>query len=144
MTSLKSPRLLAAVGVLLTCGVLHASSAGFEFTALGVDLGKADQSGEVWKYKIKVSVGQTVTLVAQGMVAPRGAAPSPSEAEAAKWTFDDAALKLMPHEKAKFDKTKTVIALQPLKAGTTRVRFAGKILGYERQADITIEAVEKK
>ena len=37
-----------------------------------------------------------------------------------------------------------VIRLEPTSAGAARVRFAGKILGYERAYEILIDVVEKK
>jgi hypothetical protein len=135
---------LALVAVLAFAGILHASGAGFNLSAIGLDLGKADETGEVIRYKVKLEVGKTATLVAQGIVMPRGAPASPGEAEKAVWQFDEAAFQVVPHDKDKFDKTKTVVALKALKAGATRVRFAGTILGREQKYEIAVEIVEGK
>ncbi|HYH68545.1 MAG TPA: hypothetical protein VD866_27885 [Urbifossiella sp.] len=117
----------AAVTLLVACGLEHASGAGFRLSAAGLDLGQAeDESGEVPRYRLKVKVGETVTLVADGWVQPRGGQPAPGDIDAGAWLFDDEAFKLVPPEKAKGDKTKVVVALTSLKAGTTRVRFVGK------------------
>lgn len=137
--------LVVTVALLATAGVAHASGAGFTLSAAGADLGKPDdESAEVPKYRVKLGVGQTVTLTAQGVVMPRGAAAQPGEPDAAAWLFDDAAFQLTPHDKAKADRTKTVVALKALKAGQTRVRFVGNILGREQKYDILIEVVEAK
>ena len=72
-----------------------------------------------------------------------GGAPGPIEPDAGAWLFDDAVFQLVPHEKGKFDKTKCAVALKPLKAGTTRVRFVGNVLGYDRKVEIVVEVVEK-
>jgi len=115
-----------------TAGVVLASGAGFTLSAVGATLGKADDdNAEIPKYRVKVEVGQTLTLVAQGQVIPRGQPAQPGEPDAAAWLFDDAAFHLEPLEKGKADKTKSVIALKATKAGQTRVRFVGNILGYE-------------
>ncbi len=135
---------LTAAVVLSACGIAHASGAGFTITAEGKDLGKSDETGEIPVYRLKLEVGQTVTLVSQGVVTPRGATAQPSEADAAAWLFDDAALQLVRHDKMKADKTKTVVALKALKAGQTRVRFVGNILGYDRKYDVVVEIVEAK
>lgn len=135
---------LCAVFVLAAYGVAHASGAGFTITAEGKDLGKADETGEIPVYRIKLEVGQTVTFVSQGIVMPRGAAAQPSEADAAAWLFDDAAFQLVPHDKKKADKTKSPVALKALKTGQTRVRFVGNILGYDRKYDVLVEIVEAK
>ena len=87
----------------------------------------------------------------RGLVLPddgrRRRDPLPVEAQddidAGAWLFDDEAFKLVPPEKAKGDKTKMVVALTSLKAGTTRVRFVGDILGRYQKYDVMVEAVGK-
>ena len=135
---------LCAVLALAAGGSAHASGAGFTITAEGKDLGKADETGEIPVYRIKLEVGQTVTFVSQGVAMPRGAAAQPAEADAAAWLFDDAAFQLVPHEKKNADKTKTAVALKALKAGRTRVRFVGNVLGYDRKYDVIVEVLEAK
>ena len=90
-----------------------------------------------------MKVGETVTLVADGWVQPRGGAVAPGDIDAGAWLFDDEAFKLVPPEKAKSDKTKMVVALTSLKAGTTRVRFVGDILGRYQKYDVMVEALGK-
>lgn len=135
---------LMLFAVLATCGLARGSGAGFTVSAIGVDLGKPDESAEILRYKVKLEAGQTVTLVAQGVVLPRGAAAMPGEPDAAAWLFDDAAFQLLPHDKTKFDKTKAVVALKGLKTGQTRVRFVGNILGREQKYDVLVEIVEAR
>ncbi len=134
----------AAATLLVACGLAHASGSGLRFSAVGLDLGKVeDESAEVPRYRVKVKVGDTVTLVADGWVQPRGGAVGPGDIDAGAWLFDDEAFKLVPAEKAKSDKTRMVVALTSLKAGTTRVRFVGDILGRYQKCDVMVEAVAK-
>src|SRR5262245_14376995 len=136
--------LLALALVLAAATVVHASGAGFTLSAEGTDLGKPDESGEVPRYRAKLEVGRTVTLVAQGVLVPRGGPAEPGEPDAAAWLFDDAALQIVPHDKKKYDKTKVAVALKALKAGQTRVRFVGNILGREQKYDVLLDVVEAK
>ncbi len=134
----------AAVALAVACGLAQASGAGFRLSAAGAELGKAeDESAEVPRYRVKVKVGETVTLVADGWVQPRGGAVGPGDIDAGAWVFDDEAFKLVPSEKAKAGKTRVVVALTSLKAGATRVRFVGDILGRYQKYDVMIEAVGK-
>ena len=135
---------LCAVLALAAGGVAHASGAGFTITAEGKDLGEADETGEIPAYRLRLEVGRTVTLVSQGVVTPRGGAAQPAEVDAAAWLFDDAAFQLVPHGKKTADRTKTPVALKALKAGRTRVRFVGNVLGYDRKYDVIVEIVEAK
>jgi hypothetical protein len=136
--------LLAFVTGLATVGAVEASNAGFKLSAVGIDLGKPDdENAEIPKYKVKVKVGQTVTLVAEGVVFPRGGAAGPGDIDAGALLFDDAGFKLVPPEKVKSDKTKQVVALTALKPGPYRVRFVGDILGRYHKFDVMVEVVEK-
>jgi hypothetical protein len=135
--------LIAFATVLAALGAAQASGAGFKLSAVGVDLGKPDENAEIPTYKVKVKAGQTVTLVAEGVVVPRGGAAGPGDIDAGAWLFDDAAFKLVPPEKVKSDKTKMVVALTALKPGTYRVRFVGDILGRYHKFDVMVEVVEK-
>ena len=93
----------AAVALLVACGLAHASGAGFRFSAVGHDLRKAeDEAAEVPRYRVKVKVGETLTLVADGWVQPRGGAVGPGDVDAGAWLFDDEAFKLVPPETAKW------------------------------------------
>ena len=136
--------LTVILGVLLACGIAQASGANFRLSAVGVELGKPDdENADVPKYAVKVKVGQKFTLAAEGIVLPRGGNPSPGEIDAGAWLFDDEAFKIIPSEKVKFDKTKAVVSLEALKAGKTRVRFVGDILGRYLKYDVTVEVTEK-
>ena len=136
--------LFAMAGLTLAGGIAHASSATFRISAVGVDLGEAvDADAEIPEYRVKVREGETLTLVADGVVLPRGGAPSPGTIDAGAWLFDDEAFKLAPAERAKADKTKVVIALTALKAGTFRVRFVGDILGRYHKYDVWIGVTAK-
>jgi hypothetical protein len=105
---------------------------------VGIDLGHPDEATEVPKNEVKAKVCQAVTLVADGFVAPRGQAETAGDIDAAAWLFDEA-FKLVPAEKAKGDKTKSVFALTPLKAGTTRVRLVGDTVGRYYKFDVVVE-----
>jgi len=134
----------AALTLLMACGLAQASGAGFRLSAVGLNLGQVeDENGEIPRYRVKVKVGETVTLVADGWVQPRGGQPAPGDIDAGAWLFDDEAFKLVPPEKAKGDKTRVVVALTSLKAGTTRVRFVGDILGRYQKYDVVVESVGK-
>lgn len=135
-------RTLLALAAALLPSVALASGAGFTIAA-DRNLGKPTED-EIPAYTLKLDVGQTVSLSSQGVVLPRGGAAQPSEADAAAWLFDDAVLQLVPPEKKNTDKTKTTISLKGLKAGKTRVRFVGNILGYEKKYDVLVEVVEAK
>ena len=134
----------AAATLLVVCGLAQASGAGFRLSAVGTDLGKVEnEDAEIPRYRVKVKVGETVTLVADGWVQPRGGQPAPGDIDAGAWLFDDEAFRLVPAEQAKGGKTKMVVALTSLKAGTTRVRFVGDILGRYQKYDVMVEVVGK-
>src|SRR5262245_52380901 len=134
-------RVVAVLAAFLaTCAVAQASGAGFTL----VGLGKPDESGDVPRYRLKGTVGQPLTLTAQGVVMPRGAAAQPGEPEAATWLFDDSAFELKAPETKGTDATKASVVLIPLKAGEHRVRFVGVILGYQKKIDVIIEVAPRK
>jgi len=136
--------LLAMVAVTLACGLTQASGAAFKLSAVGVELGKpVDENTEIPKYKVKVKVGQAFTLVAEGIIMPRGGADAPGDIDAGAWLFDDEIFKLSASDKAKQDKTKQVVTITATKAGSTRVRFVGDILGRYHKYDVMVEVVEK-
>lgn len=135
--------LFAAVVAALACGAAHGSGASFKLSAVGGELGKPDDAdAEIPKYRMKVKVGDTLTLVAEGVVMPRGGAAGPGDIDAGAWLFDDEVFKLVPAEKVKADKTKAAVALTALKAGTSRVRFVGDILGRYHKYDVLVEVVK--
>ena len=132
----------AVLGVLATAAVCWASSATFAITGQGITLGEAkegDGDGKPAQITAKAEVGKPFTLVAQGMVLPRGGKAQPGEPDAGEWTFDAKQFKQLPPAGTAADKTKVVIRLEPTAAGRSRVRFAGKVLGYDRAFDVLVE-----
>jgi len=136
--------ILSTVIVLSGISAVLASSADFRLRGVGIELGKME---EVYKdgqplpprFVAKGEVGKPFTLFAHGVVLPRGGAASPGEPDCGAWLFDDAVFKLLPHEKDAADKSALGIQLQPTVAGQTRIRFVGRILGYDRKFDILLE-----
>ena len=136
--------LIVTAAVTLALTAVQASGATFRISAVGFDLGQpADANAEIPKYKATIREGETLTLVADGVVLPRGGAPSPGTIDAGAWLFDDEAFQLAPAERAKADKTNVVVALKALKPGTTRVRFVGDILGRYHKFDVQVEVTPK-
>ena len=138
--------LLFSTLIMLTmCGMAFGSGATFRISAVGAKLSQPnDENAEIPTYQLKTTVGQAITLVADGIVIPRGQGPMPGDIDAGAWLFDDEAFKLVPTAHAKGDKTKSVIMLEPLKAATkTRVRFVGDILGRYQKFDVIVEVAEK-
>jgi hypothetical protein len=133
--------------VLGFAATVYASGATFAVTGQGVKLseGKETEEGgkEVIRIETKAEVGKAFTLTAQGMVMPRGGAAQPGEPEEGKWTIDEKHFKRVEAPKDA-DKTKISIRIEPTKVGSSHVRFAGKILGYERNIDIVVEVTAKK
>ncbi|CAF3961847.1 unnamed protein product [Adineta steineri] len=123
--------------------VVQSSSAGFTITAVGQSLDLLDEAGEIPSYHCQMKVGQTVTFVSQGYVAPRGKPNQPSKPDAGEWLFDDHVFQLLPSEKNLFDKTQLPVMLKALTnvAEQTHVRFVGKILGYNRKYDVLVDIV---
>jgi len=138
---------LAIVFLLASVTAAWASGATFAITGVGISLseGKDVEEGgkELQRFLGKAIVGKPLTLVAQGMILPRGGVPVAGEPEAGVWSFDEKQLKKLALAAAA-DKTKIVIRLEPLVAGPARVRFAGKILGYERAFEVSIDVAEAK
>ncbi len=144
MRHVACPAALMFVVVLLTSQAAQASSASFTVTRQGGTLKTVDDSAEIPRYETALAVGETVTLVAQGIVYPRGAAPQPSEADAANWLFDDEAFQLEPSDKKSLDKTKSAVSLKALKPGKYRARFVGSILGYAHKYDVILNVSAPK
>jgi hypothetical protein len=139
----------ALVLVLAGASAAWASSAGFELRGVGIDLGKAEEVHEGGKplpprFHVKAERGKPFTLIAQGMVYPRGAKGQPGEPDAGAWLFDDAAFKLVPHEKKGLDKTMVAVRLEPTAVGRTRVRFVGEVLGYYKTYDVIVDVAAAK
>jgi hypothetical protein len=130
--------------LIMTCDVVQSSSARFKIIVIGQDLGEIDQMQEIPAHNLQMQVGQTVTFVSQGIVMPRGKLSEPSEPDAGAWLFDDTVFELLPHDKNQFDKTQMPITLKALSnvAGQTRVRFVGKILGYDRKYDVFVHVTD--
>lgn len=136
---------LAILAVFAGVGTALASGATFSVTGQGIVLGEPREDGDnPIRIKAKAETGKPFTLVAQGLVLPRGGKAQPGEPEAGKWTFDEKHFKKLPPEGKAADKTKVAIRLEPTAAGTSRVRFAGKILGYERTFEVLIEVADRK
>ena len=91
----------------------------------------------------EVELGREFLLSAQGVVLPKGGKEQPAEPDSGTWAFDDKVFKHLPHEAKRFDKT-FVVRLRPTAVGTTRVRFVGRILNYERTFDVMVEVVPAK
>lgn len=136
---------LAILAAFAGVGTALASGATFAVTGQGVALGEPMEDGDgLILIKAKAEPGKPFTLVAQGVVLPRGGKAQPGEPDAGTWTFDEKHFKKLPPDGKAADKTKVVIRLEPAAAGTSRVRFAGKILGYERTFEVLIEVAERK
>ena len=136
--------LIVTAAVTLVVTAVQASGATFHISAVGFDLGPpTDANAEIPKYKATIQEGDTLTLVADGVVLPRGGAPSPGTIDAGAWLFDDETFRLTPSERGKADKTKIVVALKALKPGTTHVRFVGDILGRYHKFDVLVEVTPK-
>ena len=136
--------LLGCAALAILCSInsqATASSAFFEISCAEHKLGEASEetAEQPPQYRLKVQEGASITLVAQGVVSPRGGKNSPSEPDAGAWLFDDEAWKLEPLEVKNRNETKVVIRLKAIKPGKTRVRFVGNILGYDRRYDVTVE-----
>lgn len=144
-TSIQARAGLAILAVLAGVGVALASGATFSVTGQGIVLGepKEDGDGPV-RIKAKAELGKPFTLVAQGMVLPRGGKPQPGEPDEGTWAFDEKKFKKLPPDGKAADKTKVAVRLEPTAAGTSRVRFSGKILGRERKFEVVVEVAGLK
>jgi hypothetical protein len=138
---------LAALTSLVVVSAAWASSANFVISGKGIELGKAKEDGDKPPvFSAKAEVGKPFTLTAQGRAYGRGDLKgSPIAPDSGAWSFDDKAFeKVAPDKNKKADKSEVVVTLKPTKAGTSRVRFPGKVLGYERTFDVVIEVAAKK
>lgn len=139
---------LAALALLLAAPAARGSGASFVITGKGITLGKPEEVTEKGKtlarFKAKAEVGKPFTLVARGVVFPRGAVKGqPAEPDSGSWAFDAKQFKkLAPDRKA--EKSEVVLTLDPTAAGPARVRFTGKILGHERTFEVLVEVAAKK
>lgn len=116
---------------------------------MGIELGKAEEVSKDGqplppRFLTRAELGKPFTLLAQGIVLPRGGSEQPGEPDCGAWLFDDTAFKLLPHDKKLTDKHTIAIRLQPTAVGRTRVRFVGTILGYERTFDVILEVTAPK
>ena len=142
------------VAALLCPGSAWGSGANFVLRGEGVELGEAkeiyvtDADGKQAplppRYEIKLEQGRPFTLVAQAVVLPRGGRSTPYEPGAGAWLFDDEQLQLLPHDKKRYDKTMIAIRLKALKAGQTRIRFVGDVLGYYHRFDVLVNVAAPK
>ncbi|CAF0893057.1 unnamed protein product [Adineta ricciae] len=123
-----------------TFHVVQSSSAKFTISAVGQNLIGNDENGDIPAYSLQLPINQQVTLVAQGVVMPRGKEPQASEPDVGTWLFDDSVFQLLPHDRNQFNATQIPITLKPMRsvAIDTRVRFVGNILGYDRKYDVLI------
>lgn len=139
--------MFAVLLLLASVTAAWASSATFAITGLGIALGEGKDvevgGKELQRFTAKAEMGKPFTLTAQGMVLPRGGKAEPGEPEAGAWSFDEKQFKKLPPAAAA-DKTKIVLRLEPIAAGAARVRFAGKILGYDRSFEVLIDVAESK
>ena len=148
MLKVKACSRVALTAILLLAGATAAwaSGATFAISGLGISLGEGkevvDGGKDLQRYSAKATVGKDFTLTAQGMIMPRGGKAQPGEPDAGAWSFDEKQFKKLVLEAPK-DKTKIVIRLEPTAAGMARVRFAGKILGYDRTFEILIDVAQK-
>ncbi|MBM4073154.1 MAG: hypothetical protein FJ271_30165 [Planctomycetes bacterium] len=145
MASLSLKWLAGLVTLLAAASSVGASGATFEMQARGIKLGKAKEAVEdgkdLLRIHAKAQVGKAFTLTAQGIILPRGGKAQPGEPDSGKWTIDEKAVKKLKVEK-KDDKTTISIRVEPTSVGTTRLRFVGSILGYQKTIDVIV-AVEK-
>lgn len=133
------------LALLLFVPAVAASGATFEIRGQGIVLGEPKEVHEDGKplpprFHARAEVGKPFTLTAQGMVLPRGGKPSPGEPEAGSWSVDEKHLKRLPMDK-KGDKTIVGVRLEPTAPGLARVRFTGRILGYDHTFDVLVEVV---
>lgn len=140
---------LSVLTILVGVSAAWASSANFEITGQGIALGEAKEVHENGKplppqFHANAEVGKPFTLIAQGMALPRGAKAQPCEPDSGSWNFSDKSFKEVPLEKKQTDKTMIVLHLEPTATGHSRVRFTGKVLGYERTFDVFVEVLPAK
>lgn len=149
MSKVQAGRAAALLVVLGCVGLAGASSAGFVLRGQGVELGKAEEAYENGqpqppRYHIKVEKGKPFTLVAQGMVYARGSAGQPGEPDKGVWRFDSEDFTVVEKGGKGFDRTMVAVQLRPEVIGRTRIRFVGKILGYDHRFDILVDIITPK
>ena len=155
MTRLRQSLALYVFAVAMLCASsTWASGANFVVRSEGVELGQAKEDyakGADGKqvplpprFDVKLEQGQPFTLVAQGVVLPRGGRSTPHEPDAGAWLFDDEQLQLVPHDKKLYDKTMVAVRLKALKPGQTKIRFVGEVLGYYHRLDVFVDVVAPK
>jgi hypothetical protein len=141
-------RALLALLLGLACATAAlGSSATFVVTATGIELGKPEEVTEkdktVTRYSVKAEVGKPFTLTAQGRAYGRGDTKGqPTAPDSGEWSFDGKAMAKGKVGK-KADESEVVVTLTPSSAGKSIVRFTGKVLGYERNVEVVVEAVER-
>lgn len=144
MDMLRSTLVIACVLLITAFDAVQSSSAAFQITALDRSLVEVEDNGDIPTYTLQMPVGQTVTLVSQGIVMPRGRPSQPGEPDSGSWLFDDTIFQSLPNDEHHFDKTQIHVTLQALKNGNdpTRIRFVGSILGYEREYDVLVTVTD--
>jgi hypothetical protein len=139
---MKSLTMRAAIlGLSLLANAAFAGSGGFIIRGKGIELGEAREmpQPEPPIYSSRTKKGQTFTLTAQGTASSRGQAGQPYEPDSGAWTYDRKMFTAAPAKKAPVDKTAISIRLKAAKTGKSRIRFAGKVLGYESKFDVDVE-----
>lgn len=135
---------LALLAMAALVGVALASGASFAITGDGVQLGATKDDADPVRIPAKAELGKPFTLVAQGIVLPRGGTPQPGEPDAGSWTFDEKRFKRLQADGKSADKTKVIVRLEPTAVGASPVRFTGKILGYERTFEVVVDVADRK
>jgi hypothetical protein len=148
-TPLRKAVALALLGVLAGGTAAWASGATFAITGQGIALGEAKEAHEGGKpqpprFHARAELGKPFTLTARGVALPRGGKPQPTPPDAGAWAFDAKHFKRLAADPKQADKTTVVIRLEPTAAGRSRVRFVGKVLGYERTFDVLIDVAAPK
>jgi hypothetical protein len=140
---------------LLLCSILlatsaFAGSAGFMIQGKGIELGEAkelylkDAAGVTHaqppRFPAKIKKGRAFTLLAKGTATSRGQEAQPFAPDSGEWTYDRKFFQALPADKkAPPDKTVIAIRLKAVKPGNSRIRFTGKVLGYENEFDVDVE-----
>ena len=144
MAVLRFTFIIVCVLLITAFDEVQSSSAGFQITALDRSLVEVEGNGDIPTYTLQMPIGQTVTLVSQGIVMPRGRPSQPGEPDSGSWLFDDTLFQSLPNDEHHFDKTQIPVTLKALKSGgdPTHVRFVGSILGYDREYDVLVTVTD--